>query len=269
MSSPSKYPSALHQLIGDSICLKEDKNRLGGSIRELRDVRGSHFFLKLAPSDSSKALHDEYARLNWLLGKLPVPEVVFFGHDDTSTYLLLSALPGRPAHRAETSDTKKTLETVAMSLRAIHAVGIDYCPFVNTLELELHEAEIAIAEGIIDSEQFISDNSGLSPEVALNQLRIVQGELVETTFTHGDFCLPNVIMDSAGHYGIVDWAGCGVADPYRDLSALDGSIRRNFGDSYVNYFFDAYGLKKSDLNRVKIDYYKSLDLFFQHRQPSG
>ena len=269
MSSPSRYPRELHQLIGDSICLREARNRLGGSIRELRGARDAHYFLKLAPNQSSKSLHDEFARLTWLSGKLSVPKVVYFGGDDNSTYLLLSALPGQPAHQAEISEIKKTLETVVLALREIHVTDISHCPFVNTLELELLGAEFAVAEGAIDCEQFISDNSGMSSETTLNYLRSGQGDLVETAFTHGDFCLPNLIIDSAGRYGIVDWATCGVADPYRDCSAVDGSIRRNFGDSYIDYFFDAYGIKKSDLNRVKIDYYKSLDLFFRHRRQSG
>lgn len=269
MLSRLDYPRDLHKLVGDSVCLSEDSNRMGGSIRELRISQGSHFFLKQAQNQSSKSLHDEYTRLIWLSGKLPVPEVVYSGNDESYTYLLLSALPGKPAHRAEPSEMKKTLETVATALRAIHAIDISHCPFVNTLSIELQEAKIALTDGTIAHERFIANNSGVSPSETLDHLRKGQSDFRETTFTHGDFCLPNTIVGIDGRYGIVDWATCGVADPFRDFSAIDGSIRRNFGESYIEYFFDAYGLKKSDLNLEKIDYYKTLDLFFRHQRQSG
>jgi aminoglycoside phosphotransferase len=84
---------------------------------------------------------------------------------------------------------------------------------------------------------------------------------VETNlvFTHGDFCLPNVILKNGNVTGFVDWGNAGVADPYQDIALLTRSVSYNFGEDAVKKVFEIYGVKP---NWKKIHFYQLLDEFF-------
>lgn len=63
---------------------------------------------------------------------------------------------------------------------------------------------------------------------------------------HGDPCVPNTLIDDAGRFaGHVDLARLGVADRWADLAIATYSIGWdiNFGRSYDDLFFDAYGIR--------------------------
>src|SRR5260370_26441421 len=51
-------------------------------------------YLKIATCASQEALLTEKERLHWLQGRLPVPQIYYYGTDPTHTYLLISEIPG-------------------------------------------------------------------------------------------------------------------------------------------------------------------------------
>jgi aminoglycoside phosphotransferase len=79
-------------------------------------------------------------------------------------------------------------------------------------------------------------------------------------FTHGDYCLPNIIIHEGKLNGFIDWGRAGIADKYQDIALVVRSIIRNFGKKYTNMFLDEYGLVQFD--RARIEYYQLLDEFF-------
>lgn len=82
----------------------------------------------------------------------------------------------------------------------------------------------------------------------------------ELVFTHGDYCLPNVIMENQRVSGYIDWGRAGVADKYQDLALAIRSISYNFGKDYVPYFLAGYGIK--ELDESKVDFYQLMDEFY-------
>jgi aminoglycoside 3'-phosphotransferase-2 len=78
--------------------------------------------------------------------------------------------------------------------------------------------------------------------------------------THGDSCLSNAIFDDASFSGFVDCGRCGRADRYQDLALAARSIDSNFGGQFAVEFFEAYGVKNSDAE--KVSYYQLVDEFF-------
>ena len=58
---------------------------------------------------------------------------------------------------------------------------------------------------------------------------------------HGDYCLPNVLVDSGGLSGIVDVGRSGLGDPRLDLGAAIWTLQYNFKAGYARDFLDAYG----------------------------
>ena len=221
--------------------------RLGTHIER----RGDTFF-KSGEGEAAKDLAAERERLVWLAGKLPVPRVLAF--DESS--MLISAIAGAPAHESR-CPAQRIVEILADALRMIHAVPIDGCPFRDTLEHELREAERRMREGNIKRNAF---TAGLTPEETLDELRRTRELVRADVFTHGDYCLPNVIVDNDALSGFVDWGQAGLADPHRDLLGARNSILRNLGEEWVDPFFARYGI---DPDPERLRYYALLDQFWQ------
>jgi aminoglycoside phosphotransferase len=58
---------------------------------------------------------------------------------------------------------------------------------------------------------------------------------------HGDFCLPNVLVQEGSLSGLVDVGRAGLGDPRDDLAAGVWSLQYNFGPGLARVFLDAYG----------------------------
>jgi aminoglycoside phosphotransferase len=58
---------------------------------------------------------------------------------------------------------------------------------------------------------------------------------------HGDFCLPNVLVNEGKLSGLVDLGGAGLASPETDLAAGVWTLQYNYGKGFARIFLDAYG----------------------------
>jgi kanamycin kinase len=58
---------------------------------------------------------------------------------------------------------------------------------------------------------------------------------------HGDYCLPNVLVEQGALVGIVDVGRAGLGDPRDDLAAGLWTLHYNFGPGHAPEFLDAYG----------------------------
>ena len=62
------------------------------------------------------------------------------------------------------------------------------------------------------------------------------------TLLHGDFCLPNIMLDNWQFSGFIDLDGAGVGDRHIDLFWGMWSLQFNLKtDQYRQRFLDAYG----------------------------
>jgi aminoglycoside phosphotransferase len=58
---------------------------------------------------------------------------------------------------------------------------------------------------------------------------------------HGDYCLPNVLVQDGRLSGLIDVGGAGLGDPQDDLAAGVWSLHYNYGPGHAREFLDAYG----------------------------
>jgi len=58
---------------------------------------------------------------------------------------------------------------------------------------------------------------------------------------HGDYCLPNVLVQDGRFSGLIDVGGAGLGDPQDDLAAGVWSLHYNYGPGHAREFLDAYG----------------------------
>ncbi len=77
--------------------------------------------------------------------------------------------------------------------------------------------------------------------------------------THGDYCLPNVVLRDGAVAGFIDVGRAGVADRHQDFACAARSIAYNYGEQFVAPFFEAYGMAPDP---ARIAFYQLLDEFF-------
>lgn len=249
-------------LMAGALLEKSHNGRLGNSVSRYRRPNGSAFYVKVGDGDAAIDLEAENARLEWLHGKLRVPDVLFHRAQDGRTILILSEVQGTPSHLVE--KRSKTVELLAEGLRHIHALPLHECPFQNVLSGELAEAERRIRAQKLRLSGFLESTSGRTPEEVLSELHATSGMLRDFAFTHGDYCMPNVILLDDDIAGFIDWGIAGVADIHRDFMAVEESITMNLGPSWVSEFYKAYGSKP---DRERIRFYTLLDAFFGNYEP--
>jgi kanamycin kinase len=76
---------------------------------------------------------------------------------------------------------------------------------------------------------------------------------------HGDFCLPNVLVEHGHLTGLVDVGRSGLGDPRDDLAAGLWSLHYNYGHGYGQHFLESYGaptISEKDMERLRRRYGK-------------
>ncbi|QBD78879.1 aminoglycoside 3'-phosphotransferase [Ktedonosporobacter rubrisoli] len=220
-------------------------------------------YLKIAPHGAADSLCEEEERLQWLYGRLPVPEVYYYGRDAEREYLLMSEVVGTMAcEEVFKTDMERLVVLMAQGLHMVHAVEIADCPFDQRLSIRLEEARRRMLAGQVDEEDFDEERRGLGVRQLYAQLLQARPASEDLVFTHGDFCLPNILIDREEMRvnGFIDLGRCGIADRYQDIALACRSLAFNLGPEWIPQFLDAYGL--SSVEQDKVHFYQLLDEFF-------
>lgn len=217
-------------------------------------------YLKVSPRLPGFSLLQEKLNLEWLENRLPVPKVLLFAEYADTDYLLLSELPGIPASDDSLKiDIPGVIEQLVSGLKMIHSLPIENCPFDTRAGAVIELVRERIAKELVDTSDFDEERKGKTAEDIFKELFKTMPANEDKVFTHGDYCVPNVILNDGKLSGIVDWGNAGTADRYQDLALLTRSICYNFGEEWQEKVFEIYGIKP---DRNKIHFYRLLDEFF-------
>jgi aminoglycoside phosphotransferase len=218
-------------------------------------------YLKIVKKEMHNSLVPEKDRLEWLVGILPVPKVLHFTEDDMYEYMLISETPGKISCDSSFKEcVPPIVHLLATGLRKIHDVKIEQCPFDQRLDTKIESARKRAQLGLVDEDDFDDNRQGRKAGDLFQELIATRPTQEDLVFTHGDYCLPNIIINKDSVGGFIDWGRAGIADRYQDLALAIRSLARNFGEEYVPLFFKEYGLEKVD--QSKIQFYQLLDEFF-------
>jgi len=234
--------------------------------RVFRIVRsdGSACYLKVADALwQREELLAEKERLHWLQGRLPVPQVYAFSADERRSFLLLSEIPGlESCDKTFERDIPAIVRLLAEGLRLIHRVKIDDCPFDRRLTNTIALAKRRVEAGLVDESDFDEQRRQRRTSELFETLLKSRPEMEDVVFTHGDYCLPNILIEPSPPRiaGFIDWGRAGIADRYQDLALAARSLAYNFGPGWEPLLWEAYGLQTVDA--AKIEFYKLLDEFF-------
>ncbi|QYR22804.1 aminoglycoside 3'-phosphotransferase [Paenibacillus sp. sptzw28] len=222
---------------------------------------GSVMYLKVMNKAGKFSLQPEYERLEWLQGKLSVPQILDFAVEDEKEFLLTSEVCG--VHAADQSWNDRlpvVVRELAKGLKAIHSIHVEGCPFDKSLSVRIREAELNVTAGLVNEDDFDIKRKGRKAADLFRELLEARPDHEDLVFTHGDYCLPNILISGESLSGFIDWGHAGIADRYQDIALAFRSFTFNFGEEWGRLFLQEYGLEEVDWR--KVEYYQFLDEFF-------
>lgn len=237
--------------------------RSGDQVFRIVHPQRPTYYLKIAMHPFEQELLAEKERLQWLQGRLPVPSVVASSTNNQHTYLLISEIPGlMSCDERFAQDIPIVVRLLAEGLRLLHQVNITACPFDQRLIRKVALARQRVEAGLVDISNFDGERKGARVSELFKQLIETKPNAEDIVFTHGDYCLPNILIDPINMQlsGFIDVGRAGVADRYQDLALAARSLTSNFGPGWEPLLWKAYGLEIVDV--AKIAFYQLLDEFF-------
>lgn len=218
---------------------------------------GEARYLKVGARGQELGLAAERDRLAWAAGRLPVPRVLAYGEDAEREWLLTAALPGANAiDERLREDPERLVPLLGGALRAFHAAPAGDCPFDARLDVAVETARRRVIDGLVDVERELrAEHGALTAETALARLDSLRPPDEDAVVCHGDFCLPNVLIDRWRLGGFVDLGKLGLADRWADLAVATWSVTWNLGPGWEDTFLEAYGVRR---DARKIAFYRLL-----------
>lgn len=236
---PDTFPESLRPLLKggnvyDSSCSREAR------VWYLDTECG--FYLKSAAKGS---LAKEAAMTRYFYKKGLGAEVLLYESLE-SDWLLTARIPGEDGiFPMYLEDPVRLCDLTAQLLRMLHETDFADCPIPNRTSDYLETARRNFQEKRYDIHLF-PDNWGYdSPESAWKVVEENGKYLKTDTLLHGDYCLPNIMLNNWQFSGFIDLDTAGVGDRHVDLFWGVWSLQFNLKtDRYRQRFLDAYGREK-------------------------
>ena len=238
----SNFPDSLHSFLSgadifDSSCSTE--------ARVYFIDKDEGFYLKTAAAGTLKT---EAEMTAFFHRKGLSPEVLGYETSDQD-YFLTRAVPGEDCiHPQYLGDPKKLAETMGILLRRLHEIDPSGCPvtdrtasFISVTE-ENHRLGKWHPSRLPDSMKHYSLDDAWATVQQFSRL------LKNDILIHGDYCLPNIMLDNWKFSAFIDVGSGGIGDRHMDLYWGCWSLNFNLKDSrWCSRFLDAYGRDHFDL----------------------
>lgn len=229
-----------------------EKITIGCSGKKVYKIRKKSkvFYLKVA-----NHLSKESISLDYLKDKVIVPEKVFYEKYNGMSYLLTKSLNGIMLCDDYFDDhIMEGIDIIVEAFNALYNIDYSDCVIDETIPVKIKRIEENI--GLIKEEDIkkeILDRFHTKQAI----LKYLKGNMPKQIigFTHGDMSLPNIYACNGHFSGLLDTEDAGLSDIYYDLVVCEISIERNYGEEYVDVFYEKLGIEKDEF---KSDYYRIL-----------
>lgn len=243
----SEYPSFLQGYIKnatlyDSSCSKEAK--------VIFIDKDEGLFLKKAPKG---ALEKEALMADYFHKKGLGEKVLSYVSKDFD-YLLTKRVKGEDCtFKAYLENPKKLCDTIAERLLMLHQTPFDDCPVKNRCDSYVQLVEENYKKGFYDTSLFTDQWQIKDKNEAYKFAMENKKYLKSDTLLHGDYCLPNIILDNWKFSGFIDLGNGGVGDRHFDIFwgvwTLWFNLKTN---SYKDRFLDCYGRENFEEDMLKV-----------------
>lgn len=181
------------------------------------------------------------------------PEVLEYRRSEKD-WLLTRAVRGEDCiHPQYLAEPERLAETMAEMLLDLHSRDYSRCPVQNHTARYIARARENYTAQRYDTSLFPDNWGYATPEEAWAVVEANAKHLKTDTLLHGDYCLPNIMLDNWVPSGFIDLGGAGVGDKHVDL--FWGTWTLNFNlktDKYCARFLDAYGRERFDAEMFRV-----------------
>lgn len=233
----SDFPEVFHPLLED--CPVFDSS-CSPQARVWYLPKDGGLYLKTA---SKGSLRREAEMTAFLHGKGMAAEVLAYESGEKD-WLLTRAVPGEDCTFGLYLEAPGRLsEILGERLRFLHELPTEGCPISDHTARYLQTAEENRSKGLFDP--FYYPEEDITAEKAWEIVRETAPQLKSDVILHGDYCLPNVMLDDWQFSGFIDLDHGGIGDRHIDLYWGCWSLGFNLKtDRFRDRFLDAYGREK-------------------------
>lgn len=158
-------------------------------------------------------------------------------------WMLTAALGGDDCTAARYLERPERLaETIGTLLRRLHETDASDCPMRDCMDRCRADVEANVEARLRHPPEASQMFGHASVEEAYRVASEGLGGLTGRVLLHGDYCLPNIMLDDWRLSGYIDVGGAGVGDRHVDVFWGAWTLMFNLHtDRYRNRFLDAYG----------------------------
>lgn len=208
------------------------------------------YYLKTAPAGTL----DKEAAMGRFFHKKALGPAVLLYVRDARDWLLTERAPGEDCTHAQyLAEPERLCDTTAALLRRLHETDTADCPVPQRTADYLATAAHNYRHGLYDTSLFPDNWGYASADEAWSEIERHSHLLATDTLLHGDYCLPNVLLDNWRFGGFIDLGNGGVGDRHIDLFWGAWTLFFNLKtDKYCARFLDAYGRDAVDTDMLRL-----------------
>ncbi len=205
-------------------------------------------FLKIATAGALKAehlMHDYFHYLGL------TTTVLFYQTIGDKDYLITEKVPGEDCTHYF-NDPERLCDAIATNLRKLHNQPFADCPIKDRITNYIGAVHNGYAKRKYEHNLFEGLWEFPSVQIAWDAAKEGIQSLEKNTLTHGDYCLPNIILNNWKFSGFVDLGRGGVGDRHIDVLWGIWTLKYNLGTAqYSDRFIDAYGRDMVDKDKLR------------------
>ncbi len=208
------------------------------------------FFLKIAAAGTLKR---EAQMTAYFHKKGLGPQVCQYISADRDYMVTQRVLGEDGIYSAYLEQPQRLCDTFAERLRMLHEMSYDDCPVQDRVAEYIALAENNYHTGNFDKTAFPDSFGYKSAAEAYAVLQAGKASLQNDVLIHGDYCLPNILLDNWQWSGFIDVGNGGVGDRHIDLFWGIWTLWFNLKTNrYATRFLNVYGRDAVNTDTLKI-----------------
>lgn len=255
-----KLPASIARFIGEEPLVRDTVGESPCQVYSFRRA-GEVFFLKSSPAILASTTYSvlrEARVLEWLAGRLNVPELVLVAQDRKHEFMITRRVPGAPLSE-RLGEPRLALELFQLALRQVQAVPEQDCPFDSGIAARLAELDYLLANGLCAAEHDLGQWPGLSTAEDLRGRLQATWPSEERLFSHGDLGDSNIFVDGRDELHFIDLGRGGLADRWLDIAFVHRDLREQIGLEIADQFVRDLAFPDQPARR---EYFEQLDELF-------
>jgi len=212
--------------------------------------RDGGLFVKEAPENALKAEADLTAYYH---SKNLSAEVLYYDTWNHKDYMVTRRIPGEDCtHRMYLEDPKRLCDMTACLLRKLHETDGTLCPVKDRLQSYMASVNQGSDQKHYEPDLFAGIWEFTSFEETWDAAQEGMRYLKPDALIHGDYCLPNIILNDWQFSGYIDLGNGGIADRHIDILWGIWTLKYNLGTAaYTERFIDAYGRDRIEPEKLR------------------